>query len=177
MATISEISAKIERLNREFDPTIKNTLSQSKELMSALVKDQLMAGMDEEGKPLRPSYLDDPYFKDKAKSDKGARYLAKRYMDWKEQLYPPESTFMLGLRPRDVKTPNLIIIGTYHRSITAVVTKDSIKVESMGFYAGDDIEKKYGKKILGLSKEARSYLIRVKLNPAIAKLFKDVGLK
>lgn len=177
MATIFEIAEKVNMLNDQFDSRIVQTLNESGLLIKSMVQDQLMAGMDENGDPLKPSYLDDPYFRENAKSERQARWRARMYMEWKEKLYPPSKTLLLGLPPRDVKTPNLIITGPYHRSITPVITSDAIKIQSQGFYAGNDIESKYGSKILGLTVEARAHLVKHKLKPAIAKLLKEVGLK
>ena len=177
MATIFDIASKVEKLNDRFNNTILETLKDSKPLIKSMIQDQLMAGIDENGKDLKPSYLDDPYFRENAKSEKQALWKARTYMEWKEKLYPPRSTLLLGLLARDVVTPNLIITGPYHQSITPTITSDSIKIQSVGFYAGDEIEKKYGKKILGLTKEARTHLVEYKLKPAIAKLLKEVGLK
>ena len=155
MATIFDIASKVEKLNNRFNNTILETLKDSKPLIKSMVQDQLMAGIDA----------------------KQALWKARTYMEWKEKLYPPRSTLLLGLPARDVITPNLIITGPYHQSITPTITSDSIKIQSVGFYAGDEIEKKYGKKILRLTKEAKTHLVEYKLKPAIAKLLKEVGLK
>ena len=53
-----------------------------------------------------------------------------------------------------------------------------IVTRSIGFYAGDDaLEKKYGPGHLGLTPEARAYLIEERVVPALDKLFKKYGFK
>lgn len=185
MGTIADVASRVRELKERFPKTVNGTLKDSIPLIKSMIQEQLMAGMDEKGKPLTPSYLDDPYFgtvksgkrAGQKRSDKQRQVFARVYMEWKEKLYPPASTFMLGLRPRQVETPNLIIIGPYHQSITPRIVGDKIVTESIGFYAGDDIEKKYGSGHLGLTQEARSHLVVYRLTPAITNLLKELGFK
>ncbi|RHO68254.1 hypothetical protein DW083_16465 [Parabacteroides sp. AF48-14] len=185
MGTIADVAVKVKVLKEDFPKTITDTLKESTPLIKSMIQDQLMAGVDENGKPLKPSYLDDPYFgtvksgkrAGQKRSDRQRKFLANLYMEWKEKLYPPASTFLLGLRARSIETPNLIIIGPYHQSITPRIVGDKIVTESIGFYAGDDIEKKYGSSHLGLTKEARAHLVEYRLTPAITNLLKELGFK
>lgn len=181
MGTIADVAVKVKVLKEDFPKTITDTLKESTPLIKSMIQDQLMAGIDENGKPLKPSYLDDPYFKEsksgKQRTNKESQRRARIYMEWKASLFPPEKTFLLGLRARSIETPNLIIIGPYHQSITPRIVGDKIVTESIGFYAGDDIEKKYGSSHLGITKEARAHLVEYRLTPAITNLLKELGFK
>ena len=165
MGTIAGVANAVRTLEKNFWPEVTNSLRESEGLIHDLITDQLMSGLDENKEPLRPTYLDDPYFVETTKTPKAARAKARWYKAMKESV-----------------TPNLIIRGDYHASITPIVQggKDGGKIvtRSIGFYAGDDaLEKKYGPGHLGLTPEARAYLIEERVVPALDKLFKKYGFK
>ena len=104
------------------------------------------------------------------------------WRDMKERITPPETSNLLKFPPRNRNTPNLIITGEYHRSITPVVVdgKDGGKIitRSIGFYAGDNaLEEKYGPSHLGLTRKAKKYLLDNRIKPAIKNLLKKYGFK
>lgn len=177
MGTIAGASNAVRMLKASFPEEIVDALRNSETLIKDIIQDQLMAGKDENLNPLTPTYLDDPYFVESTSTPKAAKEKAKNYKKWKAKLYPPTTTDILHLRARSANTPNLIIRGDYHASITPIVMKDKIVTQSIGFYASDDIERKYGPEHLGLSARGKEYLINEKIYPAIAKLFKKYGLK
>ena len=182
MGTIAGVANAVRTLEKNFWPEVTNSLRESEGLIHDLITDQLMSGLDENKEPLKPTYLDDPYFVETTKTPKAARAKARWYKAMKESITPPRSSDLLHLPPRDPNTPNLIIRGDYHASITPIVQggKDGGKIvtRSIGFYAGDDaLEKKYGPGHLGLTPEARAYLIEERVVPALDKLFKKYGFK
>ena len=142
MGTIAGVANAVRTLEKNFWPEVTNSLRESEGLIHDLITDQLMSGLDENKEPLKPTYLDDPYFVETTKTPKAARAKARWYKAMKESITPPRSSDILHLPPRDPNTPNLIIRGDYHASITPIVQggKDGGKIvtRSIGFYAGDD---------------------------------------
>lgn len=173
MGTILDLMVKIKQLNEEFPRTVEESIKSNPGTIREITQDQLMSGLDEDMRPLKPTYLTDPYFKTEAE--------ARRYMEWKRRITPPIMSDILHLPPRDEDTPNLIIRGDYYDSITPSVVGSGrsakLVVRSEGFYAGDDIENKYGKGHLGLTDKGKAYLISEKISPAVAALLKRLGFK
>ena len=181
MSTIAGAANAVRMLKDNFWPDVTNSLRDSEGLIHDLITDQLMSGLDENKRPLKPTYLDDPYFVETTKTPEAAKKKAHNYKAYKERITPPDASDILHLPPRDSNTPNLIIRGDYHASILPVVQagKDGGKIvtKSVGFYAGDDLEKKYGPGHLGLTPEAKAYLLDERVMPAIKKLFEKYGFK
>lgn len=142
--------------------------------LSDVIKDQLYAGKNGNGKNLRPTYDNDPFFKT---SEAGPwKNRAKAYKEFKMDVQPPKIGSFLGFAPRDPETPNLIIRGNFYDSIFAVKTIDGVNIGSEGFAESGDIEQKYGQAIYRLSPEARHYLVTYKIHPAIKAYLKQYGL-
>lgn len=182
MGTIAGVSNAVRMLKNNFMPEVTNSLRESEDLIHDLITDQLMAGLDENGKQIRPTYLQDSYFRETTKTEKAARKKAMWWRDMKERITPPETSNLLKFPPRNRNTPNLIITGEYHRSITPIVIdgKDGGKIitRSIGFYAGDNaLEEKYGPSHLGLTRKAKKYLLDNRIKPAIENLLKKYGFK
>lgn len=177
MGTIVGTANAVRMLNTSFSEEIINALRDSELLIKDIIQDQLMAGKDENMKPLTPTYLDDPYFKESTSTPSAAKEKAKNYKKWKAKMFPPTTTDLLHLRARSANSPNLIIRGDYHDSITPIVVKDKIVTKSIGFYASDDIENKYGPEHLGLTPKGKEYLINEKIYPAITGLLKKYRFK
>ena len=182
MGTIAGVSNAVRMLKDNFMPEVTNSLRESEDLIHDLITDQLMAGLDENRKQIRPTYLQDPYFREITKTAKAARNKAVWWRDMKERVTPPETSHILKFPPRNRNTPNLIITGGYHRSITPVVVdgRDGGKIitRSIGFYAGDDaLEEKYGPEHLGLTPKAKKYLLDNRIMPAIENLLKKYGFE
>lgn len=165
MATISEISEKVQSFSSGFSSMIENTLQSSSEIISELIQDQLESGLKGNEKPLRPTYTNDPYFKETTKTAKAAKQKAKGYMKWKKRITPPTATILYPAR--DVDTPNLYIRGDFYASIVTHVSGGIIRIGTEGLSFGNDIEKKYGSVMFKLSPKARYYLLEYKIKPAI----------
>lgn len=97
---------------------ISNILEKHSDLLVEIQKYQLYAGQNAEGNPLSPSYLDDPYFNDRA--------AAQRYADWKNSLGQDRSNPIY--KKKDKNTPNLIVTGTliYNTIYASVSPKELI---------------------------------------------------
>lgn len=73
MGTIEGVSNAVRMLKNNFMPEVTNSLRESEDLIHDLITDQLMAGLDENGKQIRPTYLQDSYFRETTKTEKAAR--------------------------------------------------------------------------------------------------------
>lgn len=120
---------------------------------------QLMAGLNNQGRQLSPKYSEDPYFK---KPGAGLRYAA-----WKKKLFPET--------PFDV--PNLIIVGTLHNSVTARRAGDQVQFAASASFAGS-VAAKYGNSELGLSPESKQTAFRtIVKQPLVAEICNITGAK
>lgn len=111
--------------------------------------DQLLNGLDNEGKPIRPSYLEDPFF-DTVEEAIG-------YMEYKRKI-SPFSAF------RAPETPNLYINGFYHSTRRVRVVGDKIVYDST-FEEADEIDRKYHGKLDGLNPASRKHYVENVLRP------------
>ena len=59
MGTIAGVSNAVRMLKNNFMPEVTNSLRESEDLIHDLITDQLMAGLDENRKQIRPTYLQD----------------------------------------------------------------------------------------------------------------------
>lgn len=125
---------------KSFDPTeaAGECMTENKEKVTELIRQQLLEGKDSKGDYLKPTYSTDPYFK-----KPGA---GERYAEWKAKLFPSAN------RPKDV--PNLIITGEFHRSIDFSVNGELINYTS-NVYFGAGVMNKFGDKILGLTPDSK----------------------
>ncbi|MCL1942626.1 MAG: hypothetical protein FWF54_03630 [Candidatus Azobacteroides sp.] len=105
MATVSDVMNNLSSLNIE--EMIQDIVKDDSGTLLDIQKEQLMAGQDNEGNPLTPSYRDDPFFK--------TLEAAQRYSDWKDRITPPTGTRAYSERPKG--TPNLFINGYWQSGI------------------------------------------------------------
>ena len=143
------------------------------------VEEQLYSGLDGEGKHLRPTYDDDPYF-DRVRWfhwEDGVMYHgAEGYKIWKRKITPPEAGALIGLPPRPDAVPNLFIDGTFYQSIMTSQIPEGVRIETGGD-TGKKIEDKYGSQIFSLSPDAVGWFNRTYMMPAIENFFKDCGYR
>ena len=176
MGTIFDVANSIQSFVGGFDRMIEDELKSDREDIEDFIQEQLYSGINGREKPLRPTYTNDPYFKEVTNTAKAAKSKAEGYKKYKKKKTPPTPSY-LGYQSRDENTPNLIIRGDFYSSITAHVGGGVIKIGTEGLSFGNDIEKKYGSIIFGLSPKARAYLIEYRLKPAIKKYMEKYGLK
>lgn len=166
MAGVLEVCDKVGEWLDSILPSIGECLEANNLEVSHAVREQLYSGLDGEGRELAPNYLSDPYFR--ARYKENAAYMARRYMEWKEDITPPEES-EIGFSPRRPDTPNLFIDGTFHRSIKAGVSGDTLSIWTEGFKEGAAIEAKYGKQIFGLTEQSRAWLLSRFILPYLEK--------
>lgn len=175
MASLFDVADKFHKMFQEFKPSIEKALNDNTSLIREIIQEQLLSGIDENEQELRPTYLGDTYFIDITETVEDSIKEAKRYLKWKEGITPPRPSHLLNYPARDVNTPNLIIKGNFHDSITPRVMGWKIITTTEGFQEGPDIVEKYGNSILGISPRGREVLIKKVLTPAIVELFKKYG--
>lgn len=169
MATVKEAAGTFGLFADGFKKLIKDSISENKDLVEELIREQLYSGVNGDDKPLRPTYLSDPYFRSKEAGHWQNNALG--YMRWKKALTPPNPSFLLGLPARDERTPNLIIRGDFYDSITAVPIAEGVEISTQGTSFGNDVERKYGSIILSLGPVSKKYFMDFLLNPALKNYF------
>ena len=167
MATIKGASDTFARLNAGFPPMLTQLIQANGMELGGYVREQLWSGLDGDEKELRPTYLTDPYFKERYGS--AWRIMAERYADWKMEITPPSSG-RLGFRPRDRVVPNLFIDGTFHRSIMPRNIDGGITFSSQVGFA-TEIEQKYHDTIYKVSRTARKRFLDDFVRGAIRNYF------
>ena len=167
MATIKGASDTFARLNAGFPPMLTQLIQANGMELGGYIREQLWSGLDGDEKELRPTYLTDPYFKERYGS--AWRLMAERYADWKMEITPPSSG-RLGFRPRDRVVPNLFIDGTFHRSIMPRNINGGITFSSQVGFA-TEIEQKYHDTIYKVSRTARKRFLDDFVRGAIRNYF------
>lgn len=160
--TIADMRERIRTIKDGFEGEVLRCMDENSHEMTFSVREQLYSGIDGNGAPLSPSYSDDPYFREPRAGfyDEEADHWVpcfmhpERYIAWKERITPPEASDRLGLPPRDVNTPNLFIVGTFHSSISARSTGRGVEIFTFGWDQGPAVERKYGSQIFALSDPA-----------------------
>lgn len=165
MATIFELSKNFKRLINGFEKEALSCMAENIPIFEEYVREQLFHGINGRGKPLRPTYPNDEFFR----SPDAGRWKknGKGYMNWKMQLQPNnKGTNYLNLSPKKNDTPDLYIRGDFHKSIKGKATEKGVMIGSNASFAGD-VERKYGNIIYGLSPEAKRRYIDTKLYPRL----------
>lgn len=173
MATIKEVSNNITSFIDGFEKEVRRVMDSNKSLVREFVTEQLYSGVDGNDNPIRPTYLNDPWFKTE-ESGKW-RNNAKGYANMKKRITRPTPSFQ-GYPARNIYTPNLIITGEFYDSIRVSSSSDGLKIETRGSEIGPDIERKYGSIILGIGDKSREYFLKYVLNPALRNYFSKFGL-
>lgn len=167
MATIKEALDNATSLVAGFEGEIQNVMDSNKSLVREFVTEQLYSGVNGNDKPLRPTYLNDPWFP--------TYEAAKSYAKMKKRITKPTPSFQ-GYPARDIYTPNLIITGEFYDSIHVSSSSRGLKIETRGSDIGPDIERKYGSAILGVGGKSREYFLKYVLNPALKNYFSKFGV-
>jgi hypothetical protein len=137
MSTIIEVAERFRKLSQNIEKQISTIIDDTKEEIVKKNRQQLLDGIKSDGTEITPSYLNDPYFKTKE--------AAQRYSNWKDKITPSNK--------RKSGTPNLYINGFYHNSIKLDVKGEIFKIQSTASI-GNDIERKYGENVYGLTTES-----------------------
>ena len=87
MATLSDAADNFKLFVGGLEKVVKHTIQSNADLVQDFIRQQLYSGVNGRGKPLRPTYLNDPFFNSK---DAGRWFHnAEGYMKWKMEKTPP----------------------------------------------------------------------------------------
>lgn len=173
MASINQMYEVIHAIRMGFESEIRDCMYENTGIIEGLIREQIYAGQNGNGKLLNPTYENDPFFEEKGRW----YHRNKQYKHWKEKITPPITSEVLFLPPRPVEVPNLFITGRFHDSITALKSSDGISITTKGFTAGKDIVSKYGDSIFMLGKEGKSYFSHNILRPWLERFIKKCGYR
>lgn len=173
MATIKEAFQNVSILVDGFEDMIHKVMDENKSIVRDFITEQLYSGVNGNDKPIKPSYLNDPWFKSN-EADKWKNNPIG-YAKWKKRITSPTPSFQ-GYPARDQYTPNLIITGEFYDSIRISSSKRGLKIETRGTDIGNDIERKYGSIILGVGIKSREHFITYVINPALKKYYSKFGI-
>lgn len=174
MANIIDAEKAVKQFVDGFEPMIRCVMVENREEVSQYIVEQLWSGINGNDKPLRPTYFNDPYFKTE---EAGYWYKnAKGYAAFKEKNAPLMHSDLINAPVSSKGTPNLIITGEFHDSITATPTDKGLKIGSEGVSFSSDIEKKYGQAIYRVGSYARKTFFRRCLKQGIEDYFRKFGL-
>ena len=168
---LKEYINRWKRLSDNLKPQLVKKMHQDVPQFEEYIREQLFSGVDGNEEPLKPGYMEDPYFNDFKNPKKAAEW----YKNWKTRIQPPKPSY-LGFSARGNNTPNLIIRGDFYSSITAIPISDGVRIVSYGVAFGADIERKYGSQIFKISEKAGSHYMEYRLLPKIERFIKECGL-
>ncbi len=134
---------------------IDKIVSDNKDVLLSLNRDQLLFGRNSEGKLLAPKYLQDPYFKTKAQAESYARMKYKMESVHNSRLWVDIQLF--PYKPKD--TPNLIVTGSFQDGMFILTGKDQYQLGST-YKDTPAIDQKYNGKIFGLADKSKDYFYR-----------------
>lgn len=167
MATVKEAFDNFSMFTDGFMEVVKSTVYNNKSEFVDYVHEQLMTGVDGDGKKLSPGYLEDPYFKTKS--------AAKKYAMWKKQITPPMESY-LGIPARSVFVPNLFINGYFYSLVEATPTAEGLSIGTSGDKLGLEVESKYKSNIFRIGELARKHFFIYMLTPAMKNYYAKFGL-
>ncbi|MCL1933052.1 MAG: hypothetical protein FWF53_04465 [Candidatus Azobacteroides sp.] len=176
MGTIKAIKEKYENAYNQIGGTLSKVVSDNRDVLLDLNRDQLLYGRDAKGEVLTPEYTNDPYF-DKFKNPTKAASNYKKMKRASEDFHYGMIRYSgVQLFPnKNDDTPNLIVNGSRFMNHLFINTgSDQYEIGSTGI-AADDIQKKYegyGHPIFGLAPASKKYFYFGWVRPAILKLYK-----
>lgn len=174
MANIIEAEINARLFAQGFEPMVRDIMARNKEEVSQYIIEQLWSGINGNDKPLRPTYFNDPYFKTK---EAGYWYKnAKGYAAFKQRIAPLMHSDLINAPVSSKGTPNLIITGEFHDSITATPTDKGLKIGSEDVSFSSDIERKYGQAIYKVGSYARKTFMERHIKQGIADYFRKFGM-
>lgn len=135
---------------------VEQILKENEFRILELQKDQLYAGLSSDGKNLRLSILDDPYFK--------TRKQAQAYSDKKDTQHARDEGSIF--KKRDKGIPNLIVTGSLVYDRIFVKTESGRLIIDVNTPILSDLKQKYGE-FLGLSPQACSYVTETIIYPQL----------
>jgi len=154
MGTFKDSYERYNEFKNGLQPVIVESIQNNGSEAVEFIREQLYSGVDGDEKVLSPSYSSDPFFQ----SPEAGHWKnnGKGYAKWKKTIQPPSPSY-LGFGPRNMDTPNLIIVGNFYESIKSTLIENGIHIHSTGVHFARDIESKYGDVIYKLSPRAKKF--------------------
>lgn len=154
MASILAVKKRVEAFQP--DIAIMQAMQKCERDLIEVNQEQMFDGKTKHGTDIRPSYLEDPYFKTPAE--------AIAYANWKNKITP---------NPRRGRfTPNLFINGYWYGNQEVVVLIDRIRYINTYASFGDDIDDKY-EGIHGLGGRFKEIFLEVYYFPVFREEIKN----
>lgn len=167
---IGEIISRLTRIQEEviggISDVVGDVVSRERGVLLSLNKDQMLLGRNTDGKPFRPTYLNDPYFK--------TREQAKAYAAMKKKLESEHHARIENptLYPeKSPNTPNLIVTGPFQDGMFITTDTKSFLIGST-YADSDEIESKYDNLVFGISPESKKFFYEHYIHPELLKLLK-----
>lgn len=158
---IRELQIRVNRYQRIIESikrvpeAINKTITDNKDVLLALNRDQMLLGRDNEGNVLSPSYLNDPYF---SSPEKAQAYARMKY--GLEPYHKSMLWFPMQLYPdKERNTPNLIVTGSFQDAMFITASSNSFTIGST-YIDSEDIETKYHNKVFGIAPNSKEYFYR-----------------
>lgn len=170
---LKEFAQRFGQFAETFEQKVASVIQSHPDVMVDFIHQQLYSGLDGSGEPLRPTYLQDPWFN----TPEAGRFQGKPrwYMAWKAKITPPARAY-IGLPGRPLEVPNLIIRGDFYDSIQAASIPGGVRIFTQGVSFGSEIEEKYGSDIFKISPQAVQEFIYTYLEPEINSYYQSLGL-
>lgn len=135
---LDDFAQKIAKLQAfDFGKELEEIVEDHADDIADLQREQMLEGKGVDGQYIRPFYSENPFFK-----TPGA---AERYALWKQKITPNSN------RPVDV--PNLIVVGVFHKSLSAKVSGGLFEIQTDASF-GDKVFDVH-KNAQGLDEESR----------------------
>lgn len=169
---IDSVADIIHSIAQGFEGACADCLADNQGVVLEAVREQLYSGQNSDGRPLSPTYDDDPFFDQPGYWYKGGA----RYKAWKAKITPPITGTMLGLPPRAQAVPNLFVNGKFYSEIFTERRGDALHIDP-GTEKGPAIVAKYGDEILNMGPTAKEYFNENYMLPSIKAFFENCGYR
>lgn len=147
---------------RNFESNLGTIVINNQDVLLELNRSQILQGRNNQGELLTPNYQNDPYFKTPES--------AQRYAEFKERLISYHNSLIMYplFTQKPSGTPNLIITGSFVFGMFITANKSSFMIDSL-YMRADDINRKYGGKLYGLSAPMMAFFRENVLIPELRK--------
>ena len=149
---------------RSVPDVLDKVVSDNKDVLLSLNRDQMLLGRDADGDVLSPSYLQDPYFKTQAAAQSYARMKYALESSHRSLLWTPVKLYP----EKDRNTPNLIVTGLFQNGLFITTGGGSFDINS-SYVASGDINRKYKGRVFGIAPKSKEYFYLEFIKPILLK--------
>ena len=155
---------KISENIRSVPEVLDKVVSDNKDVLLSLNRDQMLLGRDADGEMFKPSYLQDPYFKTQAAAQSYARMKYALEPSHKALLWTPVQLYP----DKDRNTANLIVTGLFQNGLFITAGGGSFDINS-SYVASGDINRKYKGRVFGIAPKSKEYFFLELIKPTLLK--------